>query len=143
MAGDGDKTRKPLWVFGARCSGKTHEMIKRSAETGAVILCQDHATAMSIKSRAKNVGMNIPEPLPFAWLPSMKVVGSRDQKYLIDNAEVFMMWMLDYFTGNYSMDILDGFSCSTYDGAVDSKILNLFNIDREKYSSVRDGGEIR
>lgn len=50
-------------ITGGRRSGKTVELIKRSAETGFYILVRDHARAEDLFKLAKQLGYSIPYPV--------------------------------------------------------------------------------
>lgn len=54
--------RMDIYV-GARCSGKTATLIKKSAETGAYILVANKNQACSVYRQAKEMGYNIPFPV--------------------------------------------------------------------------------
>lgn len=54
--------RMDIYV-GARCSGKTATLIKKSAETGAYILVANKHQAIAVYRQAKEMGYNIPFPV--------------------------------------------------------------------------------
>lgn len=54
--------RMDIYV-GARCSGKTATLIKKSAETGAYILVANKCQACAVYKQAKETGYNIPFPV--------------------------------------------------------------------------------
>jgi len=53
--------RMDIYV-GARCSGKTATLIKKSAETGAYIVAPSRCMADYIYKQAKDMGYDIPAP---------------------------------------------------------------------------------
>lgn len=56
------------FIIGKRGSGKTTELIKRSAETGAIIVVPNMAQADFLRDQAKAMSFDIPKPI------SMKVL---------------------------------------------------------------------
>lgn len=54
--------RMDIYV-GARCSGKTATLIKKSADTGAYILVATKCQAIAVYRQAKEMGYNIPFPV--------------------------------------------------------------------------------
>ena len=50
-------------IVGGRRSGRTTELIKKSAETGIYILVSDHFRARAIVDQARNMGYLIPFPV--------------------------------------------------------------------------------
>lgn len=53
----------PEIIIRARQGGKTTEVIRRSAETGAYIVCTDRRRAQQIARQAAGLGLSIPFPL--------------------------------------------------------------------------------
>jgi hypothetical protein len=50
-------------IVRGRRGGKTTELIRRSAETGAYIVCTDHRRAWQVKQEAEAMGLHIQFPL--------------------------------------------------------------------------------
>lgn len=59
------------FIIGKRCSGKTTELIKRSAETGAIIVVANMMQADCIHYEAKERGLNIPKPISIKVLENI------------------------------------------------------------------------
>ena len=57
---------------GARCSGKTATLIKKSAETGACIVTPSRFMADYIRKQANDMGYDIPEPFSVEEIFRMK-----------------------------------------------------------------------
>ena len=71
----------------ARQTGKTTELIKRSAETGFPIVCRHRLAAFTILQQSKNLGLSIPAPYTYAELNSAAVLLNPGLPVLIDDAE--------------------------------------------------------
>ena len=63
--------RMDIYV-GARCSGKTATLIKKSAETGAYIVAPSRCMADYIRKQANDMGYDIPEPFSVEEVFRMK-----------------------------------------------------------------------
>ena len=50
-------------IVGKRCSGKTTDAIKESAETGRYILVPNRGMALNVAGYAKELGVHIPFPI--------------------------------------------------------------------------------
>lgn len=59
-------------VIGERCSGKTTRLIKKSAETGAVIVTATVMMADYIKDTARRMNLEIPSPISATQLLNLK-----------------------------------------------------------------------
>lgn len=68
-------------------TGKTTELIKRSAETGFPIVCRHRLAANRILDLAKNLGLSIPAPYTYAELTAAAVLINPGRPVLIDDAE--------------------------------------------------------
>lgn len=81
-------------IVGSRCSGKTSELIKRSASEGVYILTGTKKQARCIFNQAKAMGYDIPFPVTWGEFQRCKFQGSMIQKdgLLIDEAG----WLLSY-----------------------------------------------
>lgn len=84
-------------IIGGRGSGKTAELIKRSAESGAYIIVSSRARASQIADQARAMGYDIPFPVTLEeYYRSHGFAGSsirRDGVY-IDNVEDILGRML-------------------------------------------------
>ncbi len=81
-------------IIGSRYSGKTTEIIKRSAAEGLYILTGTKKQARCIFDQAKRMGYDIPFPVTWEEFQRCKFQGSTIQKdgLLIDEAG----WLLSY-----------------------------------------------
>lgn len=88
-------------ILGERCSGKTTELIKRSAETGAVIVAGTSTMGDHIKYMAKEMGLGIPQPISAKQLVNLiygdgygmeclVLEGIRKRGILIDEAQIVL-----------------------------------------------------
>ena len=79
-------------ILGGRRSGKTAELIKRSAESGTYILVSDHARASQIADQARVMGYDILFPVTMdEYYRSYGFAGSsirRDGVYIDDVEDV-------------------------------------------------------
>lgn len=77
-------------IIGKRCSGKTTELIKESAEKQIYILVGTRHRAEALANRAKDMGLDIPFPVTIEeYLKGSKFRGSciRRDGLLIDDAD--------------------------------------------------------
>ena len=72
-------------ITGQRCSGKTASLIQVSADTGVPIIAPTMIMANCIKQKAKEYGLDIPEPTTINKIVNR---GGRPGKYLIDELEM-------------------------------------------------------
>ena len=79
-------------VWGARRSGKTMEMIKYSAENGAVIVTRNQDTKREILETCKRLNITIPDPITFGGvlLGQHFHRGNYQTRYVIDDVEDFI-----------------------------------------------------
>lgn len=77
-------------IFGGRQTGKTQELIRRSARSGHRIVCSDRNEAQRVFSVAQEMELGIPFPVTFAEFRNMVGRGTEIRGYLIDNAEKFI-----------------------------------------------------
>lgn len=75
------------WIIKDRGKGKTTTLIFTSAATGYPIITQTRSQADAIKHRAKELELDIPEPIPFDSEYSIKTTGLRHEKVLVDEAK--------------------------------------------------------
>lgn len=73
------------FITGPRCSGKTTTLIEESARTGIPIIAPTMIMANYIKQRAKELGLDIPEPTSINKIVNQ---GGRPGKYYIDELEM-------------------------------------------------------
>lgn len=101
-------------IIGGRRSGKTTELIKRSAESGIYILVSNRARASQISDQARAMGYDIPFPVTLEeYHRSRGFAGSsirRDGVY-IDNVEDILRRMF------YDIEI-KAFTCTIDDDTV-------------------------
>lgn len=88
-------------ILGDRQSGKTTELIKESARTGAYIVVSCRKEAHNVFGSAKELGLNIPFPLTVAEViyesPSSYIF---QKGILIDNLERILCRLFNYITIN-------------------------------------------
>ncbi len=86
-------------IFGDRRSGKTTELIKESARTGAYIVVSCKNEARDVFRLSKELGLNIPYPLTVNEMiyesPSSYIF---QKGILIDNLEEIVCHLFDYIT---------------------------------------------
>lgn len=84
------------YIFGARQSGKTTELIRRSDETGAYILVANKSMASLIFKQAKMNGYNIPYPITIDDMLSCTINKSVWSKgILIDELDTILSGLFD------------------------------------------------
>lgn len=74
---------------GARQSGKTTELIKLSARTGATIAVATYQMAEDIKFKAKLMELEIPEPVTYAEI-FRTYRYNKTKRYLVDEAQMLL-----------------------------------------------------
>lgn len=72
---------------GARQSGKTTELIRLSARTGATIAVATYKMAEGIKFKAKLMDLEIPEPVTYAEI-FRTYRYNKTKRYLVDEAQM-------------------------------------------------------
>lgn len=88
-------------IFGDRHSGKTTELIKESARTGAYIVVSCRNEAHNVFRSANVLGLNIPFPLTVADVMSKSKSSCIFQKgILIDDLEEIINYLFNYITIN-------------------------------------------
>lgn len=75
-----------------RGSGKTTELIKTSSITNAPIICRTRKMAKLIKERAKEMGLEIPNPMTIDMYKNEKY---RYEKVLIDDIDLVLRMYLN------------------------------------------------
>lgn len=86
-------------IFGDRHSGKTTELIKESAITGAYIVVSCRNEAHNVFRSANELGLNIPFPLTVADVMSEPTSSYIFQKgILIDDLERILCRLFNYIT---------------------------------------------
>lgn len=84
------------YIIGERCSGKTTELIKRSAETGAYILVATKNMASIVSTQAKKAGYNIPYPITIDDLLACNISSTvRSKGVLIDELDLILSYLCD------------------------------------------------
>lgn len=63
------------FIYKKRCTGKTTELIKRSAETGAYIVVATGAMAKCVKYQAEYMGYKIPNPMGLKYFNNVMTSG--------------------------------------------------------------------
>lgn len=74
-------------------SGKTTQLIKMSAETGAYIVCLSMEDAARIQRQSQQMNLKIPFPITFDEFVSRKYYGAGVKGFLIDNADMLLQSM--------------------------------------------------
>lgn len=84
-------------TFGARATGKTHQLIIRSAESGYPIVVHGQPLVNYILTQAKKMGLNIPRPIFYRDLIEKKFDGLYfGEKILLDNAELILIGLFNF-----------------------------------------------
>ncbi|MGD1319180.1 hypothetical protein [Chryseobacterium sp. 2R14A] len=73
-----------------RGKGKTTELIKLSAQTGAYIICQDMRNADAIMRHAHELNLNIPCPITFYDFDNRMYFGAGIKGFLFDNLDDYI-----------------------------------------------------
>ena len=98
-------------IMGGRRSGKTAELIKRSAENGIYILVSNRARASQIADQARAMGYNIPFPVTLEeYYRSHGFAGSsirRDGLYIDDVKDVLQRTFREVEIKTFTLDICD------------------------------------
>lgn len=72
--------REPEFIYKKRNTGKTTELIKRSAETGAYIVVYTGYMANCIELQAKDMGYEIPKPIGLKHLTNLMNSDNKDDR---------------------------------------------------------------
>lgn len=80
-------------IIDAIGSGKTTQLIKISAETGAYIVCLNMDEAARIQHQSQQMNLKIPFPITFDEFISRKYYGAGIKGFLIDNIEMLLQSM--------------------------------------------------
>ena len=84
------------YIIGERRSGKTTELIKRSAETGAYILVANKHMASLVSTQAKMNGYAIPYPITIDDMISVNISSDiRSKGVLIDELDMVLPGLCD------------------------------------------------
>ena len=75
--------------------GKTTALIKESAKTGAIIVAASYPMVNYIIGLAKQLNLDIPEPITVTNYLKLLVYGgrNREQKYLVDELQIMLRQM--------------------------------------------------
>lgn len=85
--------------IGTRQSGKTTKLIQLSAETGATIAAATPQMARYIAYMANQMGLKIPEPVPYSVMLNNAYCFEKPTRYLVDEAQMlFDMLCVDAVT---------------------------------------------
>lgn len=71
-------------------TGKTQELIRRSAESGAYMVCIHRREALRVVAAAEEMGLRIHFPLTLDEFLQGLYYGRRVKSLLIDNADLFL-----------------------------------------------------
>ena len=85
-------------IIGGRGSGRTTELIKAcAADKGSVIVCPTHHMAKYVAQMAKDMGLDILEPISFDQLQSSRRwLGCRKPKsFYFDNLDLYLRMITD------------------------------------------------
>ena len=77
-------------LYGGRASGKTTELIKRSAEDGGHIVCISTRACRCVFEQAKEMKLNIPFPITYDELVDGEIFPGRAKSFHIDNVEYLL-----------------------------------------------------
>ena len=77
-------------LLGTRGSGKTFQLIKKAHKIGAIIVVPRHDYINSLQRTAKDIGLEIPMPITFATLLSLKQKHQLNGIYLLDDTLAFL-----------------------------------------------------
>lgn len=80
-------SRKFELIVRNRQSGKTTELIRRSAATGAIIVCINYNMVQYTLRKAAKLGLTIPKPITHEMLLGNWLRGKSAQPFLIDDFE--------------------------------------------------------
>jgi len=80
-------------TISARGTGKTYNLIKRSAREGFHIVCQNHSISKALEEKAKTLGLEIPTPITYDSFRNHKYHGKKITGFLIDNVDLLLQEM--------------------------------------------------
>lgn len=95
-------------IIKERASGKTTELIKKSAETGDYIVCYSLDQATNIQFRAKEMGLNIPFPISFREFINGEYGRNNIKGFLIDDLDCCLQQLTNVPINAITMSIEDG-----------------------------------
>lgn len=79
-------------IFQPRQAGKTTQLVKMSAETGCRIVCSENSIK-HIKMLAKEMGVSIPNPMPYQVFVGETYFSDRQPGVLIDDADLLLSYI--------------------------------------------------
>jgi hypothetical protein len=79
-------------IYQPRQTGKTTRLIKRAAKIKGTIVCWDQRNTKNILKIAKEFNLEINKPITFSEF--VKLENYSTGKYLIDNADHFIKWIV-------------------------------------------------
>ena len=91
-------------ILGARQTGKTTVLIKRSAETKESIVVYDKQATLRISRMADDLGLSIPFPLTYSEFVNHEYRGRGIYGVLIDNADRFLRFLSPVRIGAISIN---------------------------------------
>ena len=79
-------------IISERQYGKTTNLVKRSAETGAIIVVPNHVMGTHVEVVAHELGLKIPRPITVTEYIRRLAFGGmgRTQKYLVDELQMVL-----------------------------------------------------
>ena len=79
-------------IISERQNGKTTNLVKRSAETGAIIVVPNHVMMKSVELVAHELGLKIPTPITVTEYIRRLAFGGmgKTQKYLVDELQMVL-----------------------------------------------------
>lgn len=77
-------------LYSGRQTGKTIELIKRSAELSVPIIVKDVVTGKHLKRRAKEMGLKIPNPISINSIITDRIKGINFNTVLVDDADYIL-----------------------------------------------------
>ena len=82
-------------IIKERNSGKTTELIERSAKYGHYIVCCDHRESNNIQNHALRMGLKIPLPITYEEFVQKRYHGKFIDGFYIDELEMFLKYLSD------------------------------------------------
>lgn len=96
-------------VLRGKSGGKTDELIRISNDTKNIIVCSNMNETNRIKSRAKHLKLNIPNPITYYDLnntQNIRLIGN----FIIDNVEDYLSYTFNNKIKGFSMTANHSFS---------------------------------
>jgi len=80
-------------ISGARMTGKTTELIRKSAESGSYMVVATMYEAARAMGAAAALGLQIPTPITYSEFERREYAGNNIRGFLIDNADRLLQQM--------------------------------------------------